>query len=199
MPINRSFYFIRHGQTDWNAEGRLQGHTDIPLNDKGREQARAAISFFKGLKIDLIFSSPLGCAYETAKIIGGGIGAPVKKHDGLKERHFGSNEGRLVREIKAEYVANPKMEILMEKSDFPHAIDSESYYVLENRLVQAVDEVVKNSQGNILIAGHGAVFSALNGGVSSNDDQVYARCSNATPYHFEKINDWTWNVEKVEL
>ena len=62
-------YIIRHGETDWNKEHRIQGHQDIPLNDQGRLDAKVAKKKLKNVKFDVVFSSPLKRAYETAKII----------------------------------------------------------------------------------------------------------------------------------
>lgn len=93
---------VRHGETDWNAQKRLQGQTDIPLNDAGREQARGAgrdlaRSADDGGAWDLLVSSPLARAVETAAIVGAGIGleavAPVQD---LQERHYGEGEGQVV-------------------------------------------------------------------------------------------------------
>ncbi len=62
-------YIVRHGETDWNKEHRIQGHVDIPLNDKGRLDAKGAKDKLKDVKFDIVYSSPLSRAYETAKII----------------------------------------------------------------------------------------------------------------------------------
>ena len=62
-------YIVRHGETDWNREHRIQGHIDIPLNDQGRLDAKKAKKKLKNVKFDVVFSSPLKRAYETAKII----------------------------------------------------------------------------------------------------------------------------------
>ena len=62
-------YVVRHGQTDWNLEGRFQGRIDIPLNEKGKSQAKKTKEKLEGIKFDKVFSSPLKRALETAKII----------------------------------------------------------------------------------------------------------------------------------
>ncbi|GHC99415.1 histidine phosphatase family protein [Zhihengliuella salsuginis] len=90
---------VRHGQTDWNAEGRLQGQVDIPLNGTGRAQARDAIGEMHALGLesggwDMVVSSPLGRAAETARIIADGLALPIGETDaGLLERSFGTSEG----------------------------------------------------------------------------------------------------------
>lgn len=89
-----TFALIRHGQTDWNAERRLQGSTDIPLNDVGRGQARDAADALAGTEWDAIVSSPLGRAAETADLIAAGLGLAVARRvPELTERSFGPAEG----------------------------------------------------------------------------------------------------------
>jgi uncharacterized phosphatase len=87
---------IRHGQTDWNLEERLQGATDVPLNDAGREQARVVARHLhaEALGWDVLVSSPLGRAVETARIIGEALGLELAAtYDDLVERSFGPLEG----------------------------------------------------------------------------------------------------------
>ncbi len=89
-----TFALIRHGQTDWNAERRLQGVTDIPLNDVGRGQARDAVAGLSGFEWDAVVSSPLGRAAETADIIAAGLGRKVDRRlPDLQERGYGEAEG----------------------------------------------------------------------------------------------------------
>jgi len=85
---------VRHGQTDWNAQRRLQGSTDIPLNDVGRGQARDAVAAQSGYEWDAIVSSPLSRAAETANLIAAGLGLGVDRRvPDLAERSFGPAEG----------------------------------------------------------------------------------------------------------
>ncbi|GGF97984.1 putative phosphatase PhoE [Rhodococcoides trifolii] len=85
---------VRHGETDWNARGRLQGSSDIPLNEYGREQALEAANELGRSRWDLLVSSPLSRASETADIIGASIGlSRSATFDDLAERHFGEAEG----------------------------------------------------------------------------------------------------------
>ncbi|MFF2243769.1 histidine phosphatase family protein [Arthrobacter sp. NPDC058130] len=89
-----TFALVRHGQTDWNAQRRLQGSTDIPLNDVGRGQARDAVAVLSGYEWDAIVSSPLSRAAETADLIADGLGLGVARRvPELAERSFGPAEG----------------------------------------------------------------------------------------------------------
>lgn len=86
--------FIRHGQTDWNRDGLLQGSTDIPLNDTGRDQARDAIMTLRSLPWDAVVSSPLRRARETAQIVADGLGIRLgDAYPELVERDYGTLEG----------------------------------------------------------------------------------------------------------
>lgn len=98
--ITRSFYFIRHGQTDWNAECRLQGQLDTPLNNKSSKQAEDAEKIISALNISLLCSSPLRRAVQTAEIINANKKLPVIYHLGLKEYSFGLFEGKTNRKSK---------------------------------------------------------------------------------------------------
>jgi 2,3-bisphosphoglycerate-dependent phosphoglycerate mutase len=85
--------FVRHGETDWNADGRLQGHSDRPLNDYGRRQARELAERLAGEGAAAIYTSDLARAKETAEIIGARLGLPVVTDPDLRERNWGSWEG----------------------------------------------------------------------------------------------------------
>ncbi len=86
--------FIRHGQTDWNRDGLLQGSSDIPLNDTGRAQARDAERMLEAWSWDAVVSSPLSRARETARIVADGLGLPLgPAYDELVERDYGPLEG----------------------------------------------------------------------------------------------------------
>jgi broad specificity phosphatase PhoE len=87
-------YLVRHGETDWNRQNRLQGIEDIPLNETGIAQSFACARAFEGLPVDLVLSSPLGRAKVTADIIAEYLKAgPVVVEDGLTERDFGKLSG----------------------------------------------------------------------------------------------------------
>ncbi len=96
------FFVLRHGQTDWNVQARLQGSTDIPLNDTGRAQARLAAELLDGLGITRIVASPLSRALETAQIVGDRLGLEPSIDGRLIERNFGLFEGLTIDQVRQE-------------------------------------------------------------------------------------------------
>ncbi len=84
---------VRHGETDWNAVGRLQGHTDRPLTDFGRRQARQLAAELEREELEAIYSSDLARARETAEIVGERLGLPVELDSDLREKDWGTWEG----------------------------------------------------------------------------------------------------------
>jgi len=95
---------VRHGETDWNLRRRIQGLTDIPLNDTGREQARAAGRLLARRSWDLVYTSPLSRALETAQIIAGELGLPEPVLlPAVVERDYGEAEGLDFDEIERRY------------------------------------------------------------------------------------------------
>ena len=88
-----TFLLVRHGETDWNAAGRLQGHTDRPLSELGRRQAQELAERLAGERVDAIYASDLARARETAEIVGAKLGLPVAVDPDLREKHWGTWEG----------------------------------------------------------------------------------------------------------
>ncbi|TCS33524.1 putative phosphoglycerate mutase [Paucimonas lemoignei] len=94
---------IRHGETDWNTERRLQGHLDVALNAEGVRQAQALGQALRGEALDAIFSSDLSRARQTAEAIAAGRGVPVQIESGLRERCYGAFEGLRHDDIRQRY------------------------------------------------------------------------------------------------
>jgi len=99
----KHIYLIRHGETDWNVQERFQGHTDIPLNENGRSQARQLIAVCRHHKIEAVLSSDLKRAFETAQIIANQLEIKVFQDSGLREAHLGRAQGLTPSEIEAEF------------------------------------------------------------------------------------------------
>jgi probable phosphoglycerate mutase len=94
MTVPAHVCVVRHGETDWNISGILQGWTDVPINETGRRQARELAAAFAGAGFAAVWTSPLIRSSETAEIVAGALGLPPPlRHDGLKERHFGAIQG----------------------------------------------------------------------------------------------------------
>lgn len=87
------FYFLRHGETDWNVERRVMGHRDVELNEKGRDQAARAARFLKSMRLKSIVASPLLRARETADLVAAETGLAVAEVEDLRERGWGEREG----------------------------------------------------------------------------------------------------------
>jgi probable phosphoglycerate mutase len=143
-----TFALVRHGQTDWNAERRLQGSTDIPLNDVGRGQARDAVAVLSGYEWDAIVSSPLSRAAETAGLIAAGLGLGVARHiPGLTERSFGPAEG---------LQAGPELEALRIPGGFRGA---ESEDEAAARGLAALETLAEEFRGRrVLVVAHGTLI-----------------------------------------
>ncbi len=141
-------YFVRHGLSQLNVEGRLAGFLDTPLVDDGRKQAKKAGQTAKELGIEYIITSPLSRAYETAKIIATEIGYPVEKievNPMFIERHFGAMEG----------------EIYVPDTNFDGILDAEPTHVLLSRSELAVRYLETLPYKKILVVSHGAIGRAL--------------------------------------
>ena len=144
---------IRHGQTDWNTEGKLQGTEDIPLNDTGRSQSKSCAQNLIHQKWDAIFTSPLSRALETAHILSDGTNnPPVIIEPLLIEREFGKASGITWQELKTRYPLYPK--------ESPEGM--EPFDELSSRMEQAVKECISKNRGeNIILISHGGSINAL--------------------------------------
>ncbi|MEW1808266.1 histidine phosphatase family protein [Pseudarthrobacter sp. NPDC080039] len=143
-----TFALVRHGQTDWNAERRLQGSTDIPLNDVGRGQARDAVAVLAPYEWDAIVSSPLSRAAETADLIAEGLGLTVSRRvPELTERSFGPAEGMQ---------AGPELEALRVPGGFTGA---ESEDEAADRGLAALEALAEEFRGQrLLVVTHGTLL-----------------------------------------
>jgi probable phosphoglycerate mutase len=143
------FWFLRHGETDWNAQGLSQGHTDIPLNGVGLAQAERAARTLEGLGIATIVSSPLVRARATAEIAAGALGLPVSFDDGLREVNFGVQEGEPMGDWYDDWIAGTYT---------PER--AEPFPALLARAVPAVNRALERP-APVLVVAHGALFRAL--------------------------------------
>ncbi|MFJ5861992.1 histidine phosphatase family protein [Pseudarthrobacter sp. NPDC092439] len=174
-----TFALIRHGQTDWNAERRLQGSTDIPLNDVGRGQARDAVATLAPYRWDAVVSSPLSRAAETADLIAEGLGLTVARRvPELTERSFGPAEGMQ---------AGPELEALRVPGGFRGA---ESEDDAAARGLGALEELAEEFRGRrLLVVTHGTLLRVS---LSRATGRTLASVDNAVLNlaHHHKIEGW---------
>lgn len=97
-----TLHFVRHGETDWNRDGQIQGWADVPLSELGREQARELAATLGDRPLGAIYSSDLSRAYDTAEPLAQRLGLRIRTTPSLRERNFGENEGRRSSEVTDE-------------------------------------------------------------------------------------------------
>lgn len=156
---------MRHGKTDWNLLHKLQGQTDIPLNDMGRKMAREAGERYKDINFDVCYCSPLGRARETAKLVLEGRDVPVIIDDRLAEMGFGIYEGT---EEVFEKPECPVRVLFFNPEKYEAVGGAESLESLIKRTSEFLEEVAMplvNEGKDVLILGHGAMNSAIIGNI----------------------------------
>lgn len=168
--MQTTIILIRHGQTDWNKAHRVQGQTDIPLSQEGKQQAMLLAGKLKAMQIDALYSSKLSRAKETADIIAQVTNLRVVASYAFNERNFGIYEGKLWVEVDAEFAKKG--------ADFHHTTPQggESLHDFVTRITTAFDAVVTKHLGKtIAIICHGGVLRVLIRhlrGVSHTDAEV---------------------------
>ena len=148
----------RHGETDWNKNGLLQGSSDFAkLNNVGKKQAKALGKALLKFNVDIIYSSPLKRASETAEIINKILKKEIVFDDALKERGWGDWEGR---DAAVEFLRLEKMDIRTRFNFMPP--NGESWKEFEIRLIKSVEKIVENNNDKrVLIVTHGGSIRAL--------------------------------------
>jgi uncharacterized phosphatase len=149
METMTDLVLVRHGETDWNRAGRVQGRTDIPLNETGREQARTTAERLTGTAFDAVAASPLSRAAETARIIADGLGlGDVELVDELVERNYGAAEGMTDAELDARFGGDLGAQ--------------ESRQETVERVKPALLELARRHPGQrVLVVSHGGVIGSL--------------------------------------
>lgn len=153
--------FIRHGETEWNVQNRTQGHLNSPLTGKGILQAKEAAEKLAICKFDIIVSSHLGRAFETAKIIAERLNIPeIVTDDCLSERNLGILQGNIAEESKVKFpYLFDRNGILIHSADIPNG---ESLQDFLNRVGKGIKNLKNISQKkNILVVTHDGVLNAM--------------------------------------
>ena len=148
-----NLYVVRHGETVWNLEKKVQGITDIPLTDKGRKEAEELQELISTLNLDVVISSPLERTRETAKILVNSR-LPINTDDRIKERDWGMNEGALIDTVDTwdcwDVILNTKVQNIECIQDFMY------------RVSNFIEEIkIKYKDKNVLVVTHSAVSRVI--------------------------------------
>lgn len=151
---------VRHGETDWNAALRIQGHTDIALNERGRRQAGQLAQALADEGLQAVYSSDLQRAHATAHAVASRVGLAVQPEPGLRERHFGRFEGLTFTQIGEQWPDDARRWRQREPDFAPG--DGESLNVFQARCVAACAALAERHRGQtILVVAHGGVLDCL--------------------------------------
>ena len=151
---------IRHGETDWNAQLRIQGHRDLPLNANGEAQAQALAKALAGERFDAIFCSDLLRARETAAPLSRVSGLAVQIEPALRERNFGCCEGMTIDEISAKW---PQLAVALASRPPDFVLpDGESLRQHQDRMVACIARLARDCAGQCLaIVSHGGSLEMI--------------------------------------
>lgn len=146
-------YAVRHGETEWNLEHRCQGISDIPLTNKGIEEAKKLQELVKSLDIDVVISSPLSRARDTAKILVDNK-LPINIDDRIKERDWGMNEGAKIDEVDQidcwDVILNTNVQNIERVQDFM------------KRVSEFIEDIkYRYSDKKVLVVAHSAVLRVI--------------------------------------
>ena len=187
---------IRHGETAWNVDTRLQGHLDIPLNDVGLRQAQhLAQALLHRDGIDAIYASDLSRAHTTAQAIAQAMGKTVTVTAGLRERHFGAFQGRTYAQIETE---QPEQAWHWRKRTPQWAPPGggESLTVLRARVMQTVQALAAAHIGqHIVLVAHGGVLDIMYRAATRLDLQA----PRTWPLTNTAVNRMLWSPQGLSL
>ncbi len=156
-------YFVRHGETDWNKERRVQGQIDIPMNEFGRHLARETAKGLKDIPLDVCFTSPLGRAKETAEIILKGRNVPVYEDWRIAEIALGGYEGKCCSKSNWE-LPEEFRKFHDAPEQFVAASGGEDFFEVKERTGAFLRELCKRKEykdSSVLISTHGAALAGL--------------------------------------
>jgi glucosyl-3-phosphoglycerate phosphatase len=157
----RSLILLRHGETEWNADRRLQGHRDIALNDMGQRQAAQAAPSIAALQPEVVIASDLQRATVTARTVSEVLGLPVTVDPRLRETGLGRWEGLTVDEARADWP--DEWTAWTSTSALNHPPDGESRWEVAGRADQVVDELDESGVSTALLVSHGGTIVGLTG------------------------------------
>lgn len=185
---HKTFLFLRHGQTDFNLNRRFQGMMDVPLNENGVAQAKAAAERLKDAGLTRIVASPANRVLKTACFVAERTGVPIYVDTDLMEMDVGSFEGQDVAAVKKAHGLGENESFLKILPD-----DAERWEVFAPRVCEAVRRwVARHPDELMLVVAHGLVFRALTEHLAG--EQIVT--GNAVPYIFERQDD-RWHIREL--
>lgn len=152
-------YLIRHGQTDWNVAGKIQGSTDIPLNETGKRQAACLAKGMEKRPVSRVFTSTLSRAYETARAIGDSQNVPVYGLFELQEVNYGYWEGLTMEEIEQRYPKELQQWYLSPVEVAPPGGETQTQ--VYERCKAAINRILEQGDGDVAVVSHGATVVFL--------------------------------------
>lgn len=156
-------YFVRHGETIWNKEKKIQGQSDIPLNEYGKELGFITAEALKDIPFDIVYTSPLIRAKETAQILVKNRNLKIHVDHRLKEMSFGEGEGESLPEIHT----HPEMKLhnfIHNPAEYTPPVGGETFEKLYERCKTFIEEIIIPSEkkyNTMLIVGHGALIRGM--------------------------------------
>ena len=186
-----NIYFARHGQTDWNILGKVQGTTDIPLNETGIKQADQLCEYFEKQRISLdkVYTSRQIRALQTARIVSDRFKIECETVPGLEEVNMGAFEGHTWAETESMYPEELKK--WNSNKRYERTPGGESYQMVLERLFPALDDIIEmndpSSDQNLLVISHGGVIMtliAINESIPFEVSHLRIEVPNATPICF---------------
>jgi broad specificity phosphatase PhoE len=171
-------YLARHGESDWNAANRFQGHSDRPLTEEGRRQAEALAELVAHESIDAIYSSPLIRALDTARIVAARTGLEVTELDDLREVDTGSWSGLSRAEVQERFPAGFERWI----AGGSGWEDGETYEEMGERVLRAIRTIAAaHPNGRVLVVSHGGPIRAVQSAAAGIDLHEYRRLRPVEP------------------
>ncbi len=163
--MEATLYLVRHGETDWNVEKRIQGRVDRPLNETGKEQARMAGQKLASLRAAAIYSSPLLRAQHTAELIAGFQACPLRLEENLREAAYGACEGLTQKEFHEQHKDRLQKRGALafeEWLEFKVPDDAESPSEIIERVLPVLLRIAGAHAGeNVFVVTHGFVMCTL--------------------------------------
>lgn len=165
--MTTTLLLVRHGETDWNRDGRVQGHSDVPLNETGQAQAEALAEELRDEPVGAIYSSDLCRALDTAEAVAVRVGRAVEALPGLREKHFGTWEGLTREEILAR---------------FPDAVagrwgDGETREQMDVRVLATLEAIAaRHDDETVVVVTHGGPLRTVQRKLELTDEAPIVNC-----------------------